>query len=77
MQSDTDVIVRRCAALFLAQQSTIRDLARNDLLFIEACQSGVSPKALAAAAEAVRQALYSVDSISDKIRQLSALAERL
>jgi glycine cleavage system regulatory protein len=76
MSNDTDQIVRRFAALFLEQQSTLRNLARNDLLFIEACQSGVSPRALAAAAQAVREALYSVDSLTDKVRAISDEIQR-
>jgi glycine cleavage system regulatory protein len=77
MQSNTEEIIRRFAALFLEQQATIRDLARNDLLFIAACQSGVSPRALVAAAEAVRDSLYSLDSLSDRVRAISDEIPRL
>jgi len=57
--------------MFLEQDHMMRDLARNDLLLIEATQLGASPKELAAAAQVVRSTLYSVDALGDKIRRLA------
>jgi hypothetical protein len=62
--------------MFLEQDRMMRDLARNDLLLIEATQLGASPKELAVAAATVRSTLYSVDALGDRIRQLAAQVPR-
>ena len=62
--------------MFLEQDRMMRDLARNDLLLIEATQLGASPKELAAAAVVVRSTLYSVDALGDRVRQLAAKLQR-
>ncbi|MBZ5574465.1 MAG: hypothetical protein LAO09_21620 [Acidobacteriia bacterium] len=71
MKSDTQEIVRRFAALFLEQHDRTRKLASVHLLFIDACQSGASPEALAAAAQAVREVLYSLDASYDKAQAIA------
>lgn len=72
---DNQILLQFCE-MFLEQDRMLRDLARNDLLLIEATQLGASPKELAAAAQVVRSTLYSVDALSDKIRQLDAQVRR-
>jgi hypothetical protein len=67
-------IVHQIFELFLEQDRMMRDLARNDLLLIEATQLEASPRELAVAAATVRSTLYSVDALGDRIRQLAEQA---
>jgi hypothetical protein len=67
-------IVHQIFELFLEQDRMMRDLARNDLLLIEATQLEASPRELAVAAAVVRSTLYSVDALGDRIRQLAEQA---
>jgi len=67
-------IVLQIFEMFLEQDRMMRDLARNDLLLIEATQLGASPVELAVAAATVRSTLYSVDALGDRIRRLAEQA---
>jgi hypothetical protein len=76
MEPDNNQIILQLFATFLDQQSTLRDLARNDLLLIEAIQLDASPEALRDAASTVRATLYSVDEVGDRIRRLAEQVQR-
>ena len=73
---DNNQILLQLFEVFLEQDRVIRNLARNDLLFIEATQLGVSSRELAAAAAVVRSTLCSVDELGDKIHQLAEQVRR-
>lgn len=55
-------MVRQLFEMLQVQFKILCDLERNDLLLIEAAQTGVSQEALAAAAATVRSTLYTADA---------------
>ena len=76
MQSDTDQILLQLCEVITGITSTLRDLARNELLLIESVQLEASPATLGAAAATVRSTLYSVDALADRIQTLSRATQR-
>jgi hypothetical protein len=69
MEADLTRMVLQLGDMMLEQQNQICELGRNDLLLIECVRSGASQEAIVAAAATVRSTLYSVDALSDKLRQ--------
>jgi len=76
MEADTKRIVLQQNEAMLELQRMMCELGRNDLVIIESVRSGVSPEALAVAAQTVRSTLYSVDALADRIRQFAAELQR-
>ena len=64
-------MVRQLFEMLQVQFNILCDLERNDLLLIEAAQTGVSQEALAAAAATVRSSLYTADALGDRIREFA------
>ena len=64
-------MVRQMFETLQVQFKILCDLERNDLLLIEAAQTGVSQEALAAAAATVRSSLYTADALGDRIHEFA------
>lgn len=64
-------MVRQLFEMLQVQFKILCDLERNDLLLIEAAQTGVSQEALAAAAATVRSTLYTADALGDRIHEFA------
>ncbi len=74
MELDTKCMLLQLLETMVEQQHIICELSRNDLLLIESIHGPVSPEVLAVAAETVRSTLHSVDTLTDRLRQLDAQA---